>query len=315
MQFRTSLIVLLTLIAHSRAISQQMPIPNQYKRVHQTALKAIVGGEAAKTEKMLHEFLQQWPDDPESYYMLTVMYAQTNRVPAAIETAERAIELGLPAERFIAGTKTLLEPLADTEFITGLRRRFAFTPLHGPMLGNVTEHSVSIWLRTAKATQVCVVSSRSADMSNPTYSPAVTTAPATDFTAVVTVDGLEPSTDYYYQVEIDGHLCETHPPLRMRTFPSQNQPAKFRFVFGGGAGYVPPNERAWNVIRNQQPDLLLLLGDNVYSDDPKTPEMQHYCYYRRQSRPEFRQLVQSTPVYSIWDDHDFGTNDCAEAGF
>jgi alkaline phosphatase D len=40
------------------------------------------------------------------------------------------------------------------------------------------------------------------------------------------------------------------------------------------------------------------------------PEMQHYCYYRRQSRPEFRSLVSQVPVYTIWDDHDFGTNDC-----
>ena len=180
------------------------------------------------------------------------------------------------------------------------------------MLGDLTEHSVSIWLRTAKAAQVRVVSSRTADMSNPTSSPAVATTPATDFTAVVTIVGLEPSTDYYYQVEIDGHLCDTHPPHRMRTFPVQNQPAKFRFVFGGGAGYVPPNERVWSAIWSQQPDLLLLLGDNIYSDDPEAPEMQHYCYYRRQSRPEFRQLVQSTPVFSIWDDHDFGTNDCVE---
>ena len=45
--------------------------------------------------------------------------------------------------------------------------------------------------------------------------------------------------------------------------------------------------------------------------DSQSPEMQHYCYYRRQSRPEFRKLTASTPVYTIWDDHDFGVNDCA----
>ena len=48
----------------------------------------------------------------------------------------------------------------------------------------------------------------------------------------------------------------------------------------------------------------------IYSDDPKSTPMQRYCYYRRQSRPEFRALLRRTPVYSIWDDHDFGTNDC-----
>ena len=37
---------------------------------------------------------------------------------------------------------------------------------------------------------------------------------------------------------------------------------------------------------------------------------QHYCYYRRQSQSEWRSLVATTSVYSIYDDHDFGTNDC-----
>ena len=86
---------------------------------------------------------------------------------------------------------------------------------------------------------------------------------------------------------------------------------KFTIAFGGGAGYVPKNERIWDTIGAIDPRALLLLGDNVYSDDPTSPAMQHYCYYRRQSRPEFRSLLASTPVYSIWDDHDFGTNDCS----
>ncbi|MCG8653576.1 MAG: alkaline phosphatase D family protein, partial [Pirellulales bacterium] len=30
----------------------------------------------------------------------------------------------------------------------------------------------------------------------------------------------------------------------------------------------------------------------------------------RQSRPEWKRLTARTPMFSIWDDHDFGTNDC-----
>ena len=37
-----------------------------------------------------------------------------------------------------------------------------------------------------------------------------------------------------------------------------------------GAGYVPHNERVWRTIRGKSPDLMLLLGDNIYSDDPET---------------------------------------------
>jgi alkaline phosphatase D len=66
----------------------------------------------------------------------------------------------------------------------------------------------------------------------------------------------------------------------------------------------------WDTIRERSPHALLMLGDNVYIDDPTQPWTQHYCYYRRQSRPEWRQLTARTAVYAIYDDHDFGTDDC-----
>ena len=80
---------------------------------------------------------------------------------------------------------------------------------------------------------------------------------------------------------------------------------EFTIVFGGGAGYVPENERVWDTIGAINPRALLLLGDNVYIDDPKTPEMQLFHYYRRQSQPEWSKLAAKVPIYGIWDDHDF----------
>lgn len=84
---------------------------------------------------------------------------------------------------------------------------------------------------------------------------------------------------------------------------------KFSIAFGGGAGYVPENERMWDTIGAINPRALLLLGDNVYIDDPESPEMQRFHYYRRQSQPEWAKLAKSVPIYGIWDDHDFTTND------
>ena len=55
---------------------------------------------------------------------------------------------------------------------------------------------------------------------------------------------------------------------------------------------------------------LLMLGDNVYIDIPEMPGPFHdYTYYRRQSQPDFRNLVQSTAMFAIWDDHDAATDD------
>ena len=99
-----------------------------------------------------------------------------------------------------------------------------------------------------------------------------------------------------------------------RTLPDtslkQDAPSdKFTIAFGGGAGYVPKNERIWDTIGAIDPRALLLLGDNAYIDDPKTPEMQLFHYYRRQSQPEWSKLAKQVPIYAIWDDHDFTTND------
>ena len=99
-----------------------------------------------------------------------------------------------------------------------------------------------------------------------------------------------------------------------RTLPDtslkQDAPAdKFTIAFGGGAGFVPEYEYMWNTIGAINPRALLLLGDNVYIDDPETPAMQRFHYYRRQSQPEWAKLAKQVPIYAIWDDHDFTTND------
>lgn len=66
----------------------------------------------------------------------------------------------------------------------------------------------------------------------------------------------------------------------------------------------------WKTIADHAPVALFMLGDNVYIDDPEEPVTQRFCYYRRQSQEDWRKLVGMTCVYSIYDDHDFGKNDC-----
>ena len=99
-----------------------------------------------------------------------------------------------------------------------------------------------------------------------------------------------------------------------RTLPDtslkQDAPTdRFTIAFGGGAGYVAENEHMWDTIGAIDPRALLLLGDNVYIDDPETPAMQRFHYYRRQSQPQWAKLAKRVPIYAIWDDHDFTTND------
>jgi alkaline phosphatase D len=65
----------------------------------------------------------------------------------------------------------------------------------------------------------------------------------------------------------------------------------------------------WTTIASHNLAAFLFMGDNVYIDHPFYPEVQRYCYYCRQSRKEFRDFAAITPIYAIYDDHDFSGND------
>lgn len=281
---------------------------NQYKRVHQTALRFVLRGEVDKTETFLEQYLSEHPGDAETLYMLGLLNAQKGQLDKAEDFLRQALEAGLPPGRLIAGPRTMLQPLADTALMKELHEKFSARPVHGPLLGNLTGDRASFWVRTATEGPVEILVRPADDPDAEPISGRATSSGNRDFTAVVTVDGLKPQTSYRYAVGLNGH-SHILPVYQFTTPAAAGQPSAFRIAFGGGAGYVPENERMWNTIRDTDPDAILLLGDNVYIDDPESEVMQRYTYQRRQSRPEWRRLTAACPVYTIWDDHDFSTND------
>lgn len=64
----------------------------------------------------------------------------------------------------------------------------------------------------------------------------------------------------------------------------------------------------WNEIIAQHPDLFILLGDNVYGDTEDMQVLQEK-YDQLGAKPGFQKLQASTPILSVWDDHDYGVND------
>ncbi|MEC7566469.1 MAG: alkaline phosphatase D family protein, partial [Planctomycetota bacterium] len=280
----------------------------QYKRVHQEILKKIVAGQEEKALAELETILKVVPKDGESHYMKAVCHARLGMIELAVRDVKQALELGIEASRFRGGTKTGLEALRGLKEFEDLFKTSKSGILHGPMVGRNTGDSLSFWLRTVEGSEVKI---RCWEETKPGVFKTGDgrSTEETDYTAVVTVEGLKPNTQYRYSVHLD--TTPNHADVfEVSTLAEKGEAVKFQLAFGGGAGYVPQHEYMWNTIAATQPDVLMLLGDNVYSDAPEIPEMQHYCYYRRQSRPEFRKLVSKTTVYSIWDDHDFGTNDC-----
>lgn len=64
----------------------------------------------------------------------------------------------------------------------------------------------------------------------------------------------------------------------------------------------------FDAINQEQSDLFIFLGDNVYGD---TENMAHLAekYQKLGKIPGFQTLKAQTPLIAIWDDHDFGEND------
>ena len=262
------------------------------------ATQGIAAGDFKKVEK---ELAKADEDDPETHFVRMMLALKQDDTASAVKWARAAFDAGLPLARLVAGPRDLLAPLYQADaYKTWAAEYGGPALLHGPMVGSVTDSSASFWVRTSQAAKVQVkVGDR--------VSEKVDAGSASDFTAIAKVDGLDPATPYEYQVLIDGRPADV---ARFVTFPKTGKPARFSVAFGGGAGYVPEWERMWDTIRGFEPSALLMLGDNVYIDQPQHLLCQHYCYYRRQARPEWRRLVASTATYAIYDDHDFGTNDC-----
>ena len=273
---------------------------------HRNATRFVAAGQFDKAEK---ELKKADVDDPETQFVLMLNALGQDDVDAAGVHAKQALDAGLPFGRLVAGPRKELSSLyATKEFAEWAGKYKPSRLIHGPMVGSVTHNSARFWVRTADLSVVQVYlydkEGNRVGASNDDLASA-----QNDFTTFTRAFGLKPSTTYHYEVLIDGESV-TKKRHQFTTHPETGQPGTFRVAFGGGAGFVPKWEYMWDTILKEKPNALLMLGDNVYIDDPTKLLTQHYCYYRRQSRPEWRRLISSTSVYSIWDDHDFGTNDC-----
>jgi alkaline phosphatase D len=259
------------------------------------ALAALEMGEAATSE---------------THFVRMLVALEAEETDKAVRYARAALDAGLPFGRLVAGPRERLAPLyATDQYRQWERQNSSLRVLHGPMLGAITSDSASLWLRTAKkgSIQVRVLDADSGKLVS--TSEKVAAGEHSDFTAVAQLTGLEADHAYRYEIEVDG----TPVPVensQFQTFPRQGTAASFQVGFGGGAGFVPKWEYMWDTILESNPLAFLMLGDNVYIDDPTHPLTNHYCYNRRQSRPEWRRFTAATGIYSIYDDHDFGLNDC-----
>ncbi|MFJ1592595.1 alkaline phosphatase D family protein [Kitasatospora albolonga] len=213
----------------------------------------------------------------------------------------------------------------------------------GPLLRHVDWESGTTATVWAEASRPCTVEVRCADGASgasPTF------AVAGHHYALVVVEGLTPGSTTAYEVWIGSRRVwppegSRLPPSTITTPPPAGQPHGVRVSFGScrwaaspGGGHDPAGPDALVTLAArltadpaaERPDVLLLLGDQVYADEtsaatrrrlaarrdlrePPGTEVADYeeytCLYDESWRdPEVRWLLSTVPSCMVFDDHD-----------
>lgn len=81
-----------------------------------------------------------------------------------------------------------------------------------------------------------------------------------------------------------------------------------RLAFGSCNNPRRYDENMFAAIEKRQPDIFLMLGDNIYGDT-EDMDLLKEKYQELADAPGFASLRESAPILAIWDDHDYGIND------
>jgi alkaline phosphatase D len=186
----------------------------------------------------------------------------------------------------------------------------------GPQLGHVAHDEARVWVRATAAAswKILLGKADAPEQTRAIEGPALTED--TGLTGIAIIGGLEPATRYVYQVLLDGREQLARPLPSFLTAPAPNPSGRLRVAFGscigGTLAAAAPSWAELAARRESKPDaggfdVLLMLGDNHYANT--TDLEKHRVYYTaHRLSAGWRDLSARTPIYAIWDDHDFGPN-------
>jgi len=140
--------------------------------------------------------------------------------------------------------------------------------------------------------------------------------------AQLDIKDLTPNTDYHYSFvftkaeELDaktvGKLIQEdkkRSDFTFKTFSPELTPASFTFG-AASCARSGSNSPVFNSLTDEKFNFFLQNGDLHYDDVAVDNVTKFYeAYYKVFSSPNQRRFYESTPIYYVWDDHDFGPND------
>jgi len=120
------------------------------------------------------------------------------------------------------------------------------------------------------------------------------------------LEGLQPNTQYYYGLEIDGRL-DRRKRGEFHTFPPE-VPASFQIAFAS-CGRTGSTRDVFDRIREHRPLFYMNMGDFHYQDiKTNSRALFRAAYDAVLASPQQADLYRHVPLVYMWDDHDFGGN-------
>lgn len=160
----------------------------------------------------------------------------------------------------------------------------------GPVLRHVDDASATVWVRTARAATVTV------ERAGRTWSTPTFGVHGAHY-ALVVLDGLEPGSDDAYTLAVDDTPVWPRPGAPASRIRTLDPARTTRLAFGtcrttGSHDAAGNRAHGVDALRSlavalrddpavEHPDLLLLLGDQVYADTTPHPELEEFMRARR----------------------------------
>ncbi|NGY65214.1 phosphodiesterase [Lentzea sp. NEAU-D13] len=238
--------------------------------------------------------------------------ASSIALPSAGATGVRATATSLPHDPFQLGVASG-DPSADG-FV--LWTRLAPAPLNPDGRGGMPSSNVDVqWQVATDGNFATIVASGT-----------TTATPASAHSVHVELSGLDHSRFYYYRFRTDTAPSYLSPTGRTRTAPGQGVlPNQLRFAVASCAHWEEAWFHAYRQIANDNPDLVLFLGDYIYEfSTNKTTNVREYVdwgtdvvdtlaeyrlrYAQHRTDPALRAAHAAAPWVVVFDDHEVKNN-------